>query len=221
MTTPGLQRTDGPTPRRSRLPRASTSQETPITDVWVCREDRLSQGHAGSDLDLEADLGVDTVKQAETVRRRAGDVRHPARRKPEIARFPNAGPRDPFAHENRGDHVPEPAPTTQHPEPATFDAANTVPRRVPVPTLRPPLALCKPTGVNARRPARACSSRPTRSADAWPRSPKASTVALNSPDASVDSYSRMAAAGPVQGVYWLPALDHRRRLSANGPRRLA
>ena len=29
------------------------------------REDRLSEGHAGSRLDLEADLGVDTVKQAE------------------------------------------------------------------------------------------------------------------------------------------------------------
>ena len=38
-----------------------------------------------------------------------------------------------------------PAPS---PEPlTTFDAANRVPRRVPAPTLRPPLAICKPTAV--------------------------------------------------------------------------
>ena len=30
---------------------------------------------------------------------------------------------------------------------ASFDAANLIPRRVPVPNLRPPLAICKPTGV--------------------------------------------------------------------------
>ena len=45
------------------------------------------------DLDLEADLGIDTVKQAEvfaTIRER---LRHPARRQAEAARLPDAGPR--------------------------------------------------------------------------------------------------------------------------------
>ena len=35
-----------------------------------------------------------------------------------------------------------------------FDAANSIPRRVPVPVLRPPLNICKPTGVTLA-PARA------------------------------------------------------------------
>src|SRR5579864_1726784 len=34
-----------------------------------------------------------------------------------------------------------------HPALASLDAANRIPRRVPVPTLRPPLTFCKTTGV--------------------------------------------------------------------------
>ena len=45
------------------------------------------------DLDLEADLGVDTVKQAEMFRRHSRDLQHSARRKPQAARLSNSGAR--------------------------------------------------------------------------------------------------------------------------------
>ena len=48
------------------------------------------------DLDLEADLGVDTVKQAEIFAAIREIVRHRARREPQAARFPDARARDPL-----------------------------------------------------------------------------------------------------------------------------
>ena len=47
------------------------------------------------DLDLEADLGVDTVKQAEIFAAIRAGLRHPARRQAQAARLPDAGARDP------------------------------------------------------------------------------------------------------------------------------
>ena len=47
------------------------------------------------DLDLEADLGVDTVKQAEMFAAIRETYSIPRDSEPEAARFPDPGPRDP------------------------------------------------------------------------------------------------------------------------------
>lgn len=100
------------------------------------------------------------------------------------------------------------------PEPSGFEAAGAVPRRVPVPVLRPPLGLCVTTGVtfgetgrvvvmpDAGGVATALSER-LRARGMTP------LVIDGRPDAAslADQLRRWTAEGPVQGVYWLPALD--------------
>src|SRR5208337_5549048 len=105
--------------------------------------------------------------------------------------------------------------TTARPIPATFDAANRIPRRVPVPNLRPPLALCKPTGVVLGSSQRVVIM-PDKSGvgDALAQRLKKMGVevlrvkATAEGDALDKRLKSWLAAGPVQGVYWLPALDN-------------
>ena len=57
------------------------------------------------DLDLEADLGVDTVKQAETFAAIRAGLRHPARREAQAARLPDARARHPVRARPRPDRA--------------------------------------------------------------------------------------------------------------------
>ncbi len=125
------------------------------------------------DLDLEADLGVDTVKQAETfaaVREAYGIARQENLK---LRDFPTLKHVVEFVYQFRPDLKPATAtapadrrraaqraesrlaapsaaaaPVGRPLGPAArLEDADKMPRRVPVPSLRPPLELCKPTGV--------------------------------------------------------------------------
>ena len=79
-----------------------------------------------------------------------------------------------------------------------------IPRRVPVPVLRPPLTLCKDTGVSlaaGRRVLVVADGGGVGEALAT-RLRSLGVEVLSSPDA-----------GPLHGVYWLPALDHEGKLA--------
>src|SRR5204863_4469139 len=99
------------------------------------------------ELDLEADLGIDTVKQAEMFAaiREAYNIPRDANLK--LRDFPTLAHVVRFAQEGQSSGAPTPTPAAPRPAPTSFAAAERVPRRVPTPVLRPPLALCKPTGV--------------------------------------------------------------------------
>ena len=119
------------------------------------------------DLDLEADLGVDTVKQAEMFAAVRAAYNIPRDENLKLRDFPTLAHVIKFAHDRsalwRQASVPsvktEPSGTEAsgpccsvsiqpvRPVLASLDAANRIPRRVPVPTLRPPLTFCKVTGV--------------------------------------------------------------------------
>ena len=125
------------------------------------------------DLDLEADLGIDTVKQAEMFAAVRAAYNIPRDENLKLREFPTLAhvikfardrqpgvPKEPAASPSAVQEKPEaqkkPAASASSPSkaiavarptPASFDAANRIPRRVPVPNLRPPLAICKPTGV--------------------------------------------------------------------------
>ena len=113
------------------------------------------------DLDLEADLGVDTVKQAEMFASVRAAYNIPREENLKLRDFPTLAHVIQFARDkqNLGATVAASAPAAAAPSAAvtkvarprpalaSFDAANRIPRRVPVPTLRPPLTICKPTGV--------------------------------------------------------------------------
>ena len=124
------------------------------------------------DLDLEADLGVDTVKQAEVLRRGPRAVRRRTRRQPLAARLPHPAPTSSAGSATRpatadrarssaarrprladGTATPAAAPSEAHPTTVTgdLDAVDGCRDACPVPVLRPALDQCVPTGCRSRR----------------------------------------------------------------------
>ncbi|SPE27312.1 Beta-ketoacyl synthase (fragment) [Candidatus Sulfopaludibacter sp. SbA6] len=174
------------------------------------------------DLDLEADLGIDTVKQAEMFAAVRSAYNIPREDTLKLRDFPTLAHVIQFARDRGSSKVVAPgAPaatpaatpvTPQRPKPASFDATNRIPRRVPVPTLRPPLDICKSTGVKLGPGSRvAIMADRGGVAEALEQKLAAMGVEVirwdDSPDAGV------LAAAPLQGIYWLPALDHEGSLS--------
>ena len=212
------------------------------------------------DLDLEADLGIDTVKQAEMfasvraafniprdenlklrdfptladVIKFARDSQSGAARvaattnvahktPPPPAPLPQGGEgrstsglRAPLRKEGEGRTVSggEAATTRVRPVLASLDAANSIPRRVPVPNLRPPLAICKATGVTLGPDSRVVLM-PDNGGVGEALTQRLQTLGVEvlriegAPDADEQGncLKNWLLAGPVQGVYWLPALD--------------
>ena len=180
------------------------------------------------DLDLEADLGIDTVKQAEMFAAIRAAYNIPRDDKLKLRDFPTLAHVIQFVHDRRPDRdaaVPTPQPEAQQavplPGPAgSMDAANRIPRRVPIPTLRPPLNLCKSTGVTLDVGSRVLvmpdqggvskallKQLKKRGVDTLVLDPLADASALT------DSINSWLTRGPVHGVYWLPALDPGRDIS--------
>ena len=104
---------------------------------------------------------------------------------------------------------------------ASFDAANRIPRRVPVPILRPPLDHLQANGRDAwpgqprgdhARQRRRGRSRWRSACRRWVSKSCALEDALDA-NALTERLKTWLAAGPVQGVYWLPALDNEGDLS--------
>jgi acyl carrier protein len=184
------------------------------------------------DLDLEADLGIDTVKQAEMLAAIRAAYNIPRHENLKLRDFPTLAHVIRFAQErahvkNIPENIPAAprpaasatpptasAPKKPRPIPASLDAANRIPRRVPIPVLRPPLSACKPSGIKLE-----CGERvvimPDKGgvAEALTRSLKTKGVeVLRIPgtldtDALMDCLNKWKASGPIAGVYWLRALD--------------
>jgi acyl transferase domain-containing protein/NAD(P)-dependent dehydrogenase (short-subunit alcohol dehydrogenase family) len=187
------------------------------------------------ELDLEADLGIDTVKQAEMFAAIRATYNIPRDENLKLRNFPTLAHVIKFAQDRSGllsaqarpepqaklsasvKATPEPGtvtPRPARPEATSFDAANKVPRRVPVPVLRPPLSMCKPTRATLDRGDRVVIM-PDQGgvADALTDTLHKKGVEVlrieYTPDAeSLEKLLKAwTAAGPVHGIYWLPALD--------------
>jgi acyl transferase domain-containing protein/acyl carrier protein len=170
------------------------------------------------DLDLEADLGIDTVKQAEMFAavRAAFDIPRDGNLK--LRDFPTLAHVVQFARAGRPSAVAAvataPPERRERPIPAAMDAATLIPRRVPAVVLRPPLELCKQTGV-VLGPGCRVVVMPDEGGTAEALEQRLHAMGVEtlpldrnaSADALVDCLHGWLAAGPVQGVYWLPALD--------------
>jgi len=184
------------------------------------------------DLDLEADLGVDTVKQAEMFAAVRAAYNIPRNENLKLRDFPTLSHVIKFAHDRSAlaaaapvlsaevEHAKSVASSSSPIQPvrpvlATLDAANRIPRRVPVPVLRPPLSFCKTTGVTLD-----CNTRVVVTpysggvGEALTKRLKAMGIEVLHIDAAHDAdtltslLKKWTAAGPVHGVYWLPALDN-------------
>ncbi len=186
------------------------------------------------DLDLEADLGVDTVKQAEVfaaVRERFAIPRQDILR---LRDFPtlahvigfardHASPAQPAPARARGGRSCRPAgpggnrersSVRSRPSPATWPRRERLPRRVPVPVLRPPAQWCKPTAVTLDQASRvivmADEGGVAKALVKRLGSRGVSALVIEPGCTADDLDSRLTAwlaQGPVQGLYWLAALD--------------
>jgi NAD(P)-dependent dehydrogenase (short-subunit alcohol dehydrogenase family)/acyl carrier protein len=183
------------------------------------------------DLDLEADLGVDTVKQAEMFAAVRSAYNIPRDESLKLRDFPTLTHVIKFAHDRAVVSVAPSAqkeqaevrpnesgslPTKQPDRPVliSMDAANRIPRRVPVPTLRPPLDFCKTTGANVGPNSRVVLM-PDKGGVAEALTERLKTLGVEvlrldptSDAAALTQHLKdWVSAGRVDGVYWLPALD--------------
>jgi acyl transferase domain-containing protein/NAD(P)-dependent dehydrogenase (short-subunit alcohol dehydrogenase family) len=182
------------------------------------------------DLDLEADLGIDTVKQAEMFASIRAAYNIPRDENLKLRNFPTLAHVIKFAQDRSGlltnaarektaaapAIAPPVATPVSHSKPAllSFEAANNIPRRVPVPVLRPPLDLCKPTGATLQPEDRVVLM-PDQAgvADTLTELLKAKGIHVLridptlSSDALIEVIHNWTADAPVRGIYWLPALD--------------
>ncbi|HEU5103287.1 MAG TPA: beta-ketoacyl synthase N-terminal-like domain-containing protein, partial [Roseiflexaceae bacterium] len=189
------------------------------------------------DLDMEADLGVDTVKQAETFAaiRAAFDI--PRKDDLKLRDYPTLASVIQFVYANRPDlaqPTKDQRPTTKEalvvaeavPEATTppsslvlspsssLEEADRVPRRVPIPALRPPIDMCKPTGVVLNEHSRVVVmlDRGGVGKALLSRLDKrgVGTLVFDTPpsaEALEQQVKGWLAEGPITGVYWLSALD--------------
>jgi acyl transferase domain-containing protein/NAD(P)-dependent dehydrogenase (short-subunit alcohol dehydrogenase family)/acyl carrier protein len=194
------------------------------------------------DLDLEADLGIDTVKQAEMFASVRAAYNIPRDETLKLRDFPTLAHVIQFARDRQpgaasasspvldaaqrgsGTEASRQAavssissfvPVSARPAPGSLEAANSIPRRVPVPTLRPPLDLCKPTAVKLG-PGTRVIVMPDCSGVAAELTRQLQGLGVevllidDGPQADVlgNSLMNWLAEGEIHGVYWLPALDH-------------
>jgi acyl carrier protein/NAD(P)-dependent dehydrogenase (short-subunit alcohol dehydrogenase family) len=194
------------------------------------------------DLDMEADLGIDTVKQAETFLaiRTAFDI--PRQDNLKLRDYPTLAAVIGFVREMRPDlaaavrgaptagqvgPVQEPATaggpaaveaSDRQPSPVapsySLADADTMPRRVVQPALRPPLAWCKPTGVTLDASSRVVvmldQGGVGKALVARLEKAGATVLSIAEPPSAEDLEAQVQTwlgEGPIQGVYWLPALD--------------
>jgi NAD(P)-dependent dehydrogenase (short-subunit alcohol dehydrogenase family)/acyl carrier protein len=180
------------------------------------------------DLDLEADLGIDTVKQAEMFAsiRAAYDI--PREDSLKLRDFPTLAHIIQFVYDRKPDLKKSGAQAAADAKPdvaaraeaapaaivGSLEAANTVPRRIPVPQLRPTLSQCKSTGVTFKPGSRVLVM-PDQGGVGKALIGKLEKLGVQplvidgAPDSKflAKYLEGWKAEGPIQGIYWLPALD--------------
>jgi acyl transferase domain-containing protein/acyl carrier protein/NAD(P)-dependent dehydrogenase (short-subunit alcohol dehydrogenase family) len=220
---------------------SSTSSEPTAATATVSEDDPVMQkileiiseqtGYPADmldpELDLEADLGIDTVKQAEMFAaiRTAYDI--PRDDNLKLRDYPTLAHAIEFVYDRRSDLKSggasiaketkeaktgiEKIPGTKQEVKANLEAANKIPRRIPVPHLRPALNLCKSTGVTLDSKSRVIVM-PDEGGIGKSLSAKLKKLGVEAlvfarktgVEKQINDWLK---AGPVQGIFWLPALD--------------
>jgi len=171
------------------------------------------------DLDLEADLGVDTVKQAEIFASIRETYSIPRDDTLKLRDFPTLQHVIGFVM----DRAPKAEPTVEpqaeviEPEPMLaqdFGAAGQVAARVPVPVLRPPLDMTSETGVQLGAHSRilvvADEGGVAKELARELEDTGATVLLVDDRPAAAALESRLHSwleTGDIQGVFWLPGLD--------------
>jgi NAD(P)-dependent dehydrogenase (short-subunit alcohol dehydrogenase family) len=179
------------------------------------------------DLDLEADLGIDTVKQAETFAAIRGEWDIPRDENLQLRDYPTIAHAIGFVHERApaGTTATEPSAsiaTEVTPADAALssrvvgdmEASAALPRRSPRAVLRPALELCKETGVALGDGSRVIVMPDTGGVGGAlvQRLRKRGVVVLEldqdtNREQLREQIGNWQQDGPIDGLFWLPALD--------------
>ncbi|HET9697914.1 MAG TPA: SDR family NAD(P)-dependent oxidoreductase, partial [Terriglobales bacterium] len=183
------------------------------------------------DLDLEADLGVDTVKQAEMFASVRQAFNIPRIQDLKLRDFPTLGHVIDFAKSRAQQttvvtklvtsEATKPSQTAIFHKSGGFEEANKIPRRIPVPSLRPSLSLCKLTGVNLDSNSRVVimpdKAGVAKELETLLRAHGVSVLMLDRSADPLPKLKHWLQQAQVQGVYWLPGLDDHADLSKMSP----
>jgi malonyl CoA-acyl carrier protein transacylase len=174
------------------------------------------------DLDLEADLGIDTVKQAELFADIRGLYDIPQDDTIELSDYPTLNHIIGFVEERR---TTSDATSSEKTKDSPVSGINTdvvqgdweaigqIPRRIPTPVLRPELDLCKSTGVKFKNSRIILKKDEGKIADALEKllEKEGAEVLEIKGDPTPEALDQMikdwAEKGSISGVYWLAALD--------------
>jgi len=185
------------------------------------------------DLDLEADLGIDTVKQAEMFAAIRTEYDIPRDDSLKLRDYPTLAHAIQFVYDRKPDMKESAAPSAREPqtedaEPSpqppqisgNMEAADAVPRRVPVAHIRPPLELCKRTQVALNKSSRVIVM-PDQGGVAGALADRLTKLGVTvlsiedipEPDDLIALIEVWKTEGPVDGIYWLPALDREENIA--------
>jgi len=173
------------------------------------------------DLDLEADLGIDTVKQAELFADIRGLYNIPQDDSIELSEYPTLNHIIQFVndrrpaeerHVSKSDASNDKGPEMEGTVVGDWDAIAQIPRRVPVPELRPALDLCKSSGVDLKNARIIVKTDEGNIGAALIKLLKSDAEILHiEGNPTVEELNKMldkwSAKGNITGVYWLSALD--------------
>ena len=219
---PASEPAPGPGPRAPLAAPAPGGVEQRVLEI-VAEETGYPPDLLDMDLDLEADLGIDTVKQAEVfakIREAYGIERDDSL---QLRDYPTLTRVVAFVNERSGAAAPAPA-SEPRAGPGGAGRCGRDPRRVPVAVVRPPLDRCVATGVELGEGSRVVLM-PDRGGvgAALAKVLAKRGVEVLEVDGEPDSealeglIAGWKAAGTIQGVYWLPALDDEGPLSSLDP----
>jgi malonyl CoA-acyl carrier protein transacylase len=174
------------------------------------------------ELDLEADLGIDTVKQAELFADIRGLYDIPQDDSIDLSDYPTLNHIIRFVEERmpegavkpqmRQDRLESPGIETALMQ-GDWDAIAQIPRRIPTPVLRPQLSYGKPTGVDIKGSRIVIKSDEGKIGEALVKllEKEGAEVLEIEGDPDPDALNAILKAwtdkGKVNGLYWLPALD--------------
>ena len=171
------------------------------------------------DLDLEADLGIDTVKQAELFATIREEYAIPRDDKLQLRDYPTINHILGFVRDRTQPATPPPSTTADVTPEATpvADAAENndgFPRRAPGVVLRPPLEHCAPTGVNLDAGSRVVvmtdNGGVAKALVECLHQRGVDTLVVDDAPSTDDLVGRLASwreSGSITGMYWLAALD--------------
>ncbi|NPV74744.1 MAG: SDR family oxidoreductase [Anaerolineae bacterium] len=179
------------------------------------------------DLDLEADLGIDTVKQAELFATIRTHYDIPRREDLRLADYNTLAKVIQFMREAlqarlapqasaqeaapAAESAPQPEEEFQS-QPIEEQPAAVIQRRVPIPVLRPRIDLCMPTSAALEQGWRVLIVGGGKTADLLARRLRTRQVSAlllkpAGPEAMAKTVAEQLAKGPIHGVYFLPALE--------------